>query len=100
MWVGNRGTVFDNGELSEKRIELLNEIEFVWDPFDARWNEMFERLVEYKKKNGSTNVPKRYKEDPELATWVYDQRRYRREESLPMKRIEKLDSIGFVWRIQ
>ena len=38
------------GKLSEKRIDLLNEIGFVWDPYDVRWNEMFERLVEYKKR--------------------------------------------------
>ena len=76
VWVGKQRSVFDIGELSEKRIALLNEIDFVWDPLDARWNEMFERLVEYKKKTGSTNVPYKYKEDPELANWVMTQRTY------------------------
>jgi hypothetical protein len=87
--------------LSPQRIEVLNYIDFlVWDPLDARWNEVFERLVEYtKKKNGSTMAAQNYKQDPELGSWVVQQRRLRKKKAkrLSEERIDKLDSIGFVW---
>jgi hypothetical protein len=97
QWVVMQRSDFDTGELSERRTELLNEIDFVWDPWDTRWNEMFERLVEYKNRIGSTMVPKRYQQDPELGGWVQHQRKLRKEEKLSMERFEKLDSIGFFW---
>jgi hypothetical protein len=101
MWVNNqrKRLLHDHGELMAKRKELLNAIDFEWDPHDTRWNELFERLVEYKKKNGSTMVPSKYKQDPELAGWVKRQReKYKAKQILLSKdKIEKLDSIGFVW---
>ena len=60
----------------------------------ARWNEMFERLVEYKKKNGSTNVPHTYKEDPELASWVYHRRQKRELSKKGLKSWIQLDLCG------
>jgi hypothetical protein len=100
IWVSNQRKYYDAGELKARKIQLLNEIEFFWDPpYDARWNKMFERLVEYKKNNGSTLVPTNYKQDPELGRWVWAQRRSKKEERLSMQRIDKLESIGFIWGV-
>jgi hypothetical protein len=97
-WVSTQRRFYDEGLLTDKRITLLDDIEFVWDPLDARWNEMFERLIEYKGTYGSTMVPtKGYKKDPELGEWVSKQRLYRKEMGLSQQRLDKLDSIGFVW---
>jgi Helicase associated domain len=41
---------------------------------DIQWNDMYERLAEYKEKYGDTLVPKKYEPDPKLATWVETQR--------------------------
>ena len=41
---------------------------------EARWNEMFYRLIEYKKQFKHTCVPKGYKADLVLARWVKKQR--------------------------
>jgi hypothetical protein len=41
---------------------------------DATWNEMYNRLVEYKEKHGDCLVPKKCTEDPKLAIWVETQR--------------------------
>jgi hypothetical protein len=95
QWVMIQRYAFDAGELSERRTELLNDVDFVWYLLDTRWNEMFERLVEYKNRIGSTMVPKRYQQDPELGGWVQYQRKLRKEQKLSMERFEKLDSIGF-----
>ncbi|VEU35432.1 unnamed protein product [Pseudo-nitzschia multistriata] len=84
------------------RIDRLNEIGFVWrikSPSwsdDESWETMYQRLVEYKQKHGTTQVSKGYKEDPKLATWVQTQRsRCRRKD-----RIDRLNRIGFLWKVE
>jgi len=41
---------------------------------DLQWNEMYQRLEDYKEKYGDTLVPKRFEYDTRLATWVETQR--------------------------
>jgi hypothetical protein len=41
---------------------------------DQTWNEMYLRLVAYKEKYGDSLVPKKFEEDPKLASWVENQR--------------------------
>jgi Helicase associated domain len=36
---------------------------------DAKWEDMFNRLVAYKKKHGDCLVPNRHPEDPQLGSW-------------------------------
>ena len=40
--------------------------------FNSRWENMFERLTKYKEKIGNTLVPRSYKQDKQLGTWVSD----------------------------
>jgi len=100
-WVTNQRTLFrsldDDGNrlIYEHRAKLLDDIGFVWEPLEGRWNEMYERLVHYKNQYGSTNVPKRYQID--LYEWVQHQRRSFKEQSMSEERIKKLNSLGFVW---
>jgi hypothetical protein len=49
---------------------------------DAAWNEMFNRLVEYEAKHGDCLVPKKYTEDPKLASWVEMQRNLNNREKM------------------
>jgi hypothetical protein len=64
---------------------------------DRQWNEMFDKLVEYKRVHGDTNVPQRYKEVAKLGPWVNQQRQKRKRGKVPDYRIQKLDSIQFLW---
>ena len=71
----------------------------------AKWDEMFDRLVAYKNENGNCLVPNRYEKDSSLGAWVSTQRRQYKiltsgsSESTPMtpQRAQRLNSIGFVW---
>lgn len=76
--------------LTEKRIELLNKIDFIWDLRSFKqqpkeddqekegkkcytpWSDKFEELVQYKKEHGDCLVPQSH---PTLGTWVKSQRR-------------------------
>jgi len=101
VWVKVQRHKKQQGEMSEKRLLLLNEIDFVWDPQDSQWADMFERLCFYQEEHdGSTNVPRSYPPDPELGFWLNTQRRAYKRKTLPQERIERLDQIGFVWEIQ
>ena len=61
------------------------------------WNEMYKRLQTYKIKYQSTSVPIKFDEDPRLANWVSSQRQFYSKNSLAKDRINRLNSIGFVW---
>jgi hypothetical protein len=68
------------------------------------WVNRVHQLVEYRKKHGSTLVPKRYPENPSLGNWVNKQRvlyrRYCANEtpcSLTAEKVEILNQIGFCW---
>ena len=88
--------------LTPRREALLNSIGFVWSVQDAEWEEMFNKLVKHKAKHGVTNVPR---SAGTLGLWVKNQRaRLGNKRNMPQnnsektnQRIQKLDSIGFVW---
>jgi len=100
-WVKLQRHKKQHGEMSEKRLLLLNQIGFEWDPQEAQWAEMFDRLCKYQRAhNGSTRVPRSYPQDPELGVWLNTQRRAFKRKTLPQERIDRLDSIGLAWELQ
>lgn len=87
------------GELSAKCVDRLNKLGFVWSPTDRVWNEMFDRLVTFRKKHGTSDVPSQYEEDPHLANWVANQRHRKKMGSLLPERAKRLDDVEFVWAV-
>lgn len=61
--------------LTEERMNLLNDLEFVWSSHGAIWEERLEELQRYATEHGNCNVPKDYSENKGLAVWVKCQRR-------------------------
>jgi superfamily II DNA/RNA helicase len=99
-WVGKQRTKRNNGLLSNERIERLDEIGFIWDVLSANWEEMFEDLLEFKKKNGHCNVPSRWSENPKLSRWVSTQREFCKNRKLSDSRVKRLEEAGFEWNIR
>ena len=77
--------------LTEARRIRLEQVGFIWsaregekgtdsagritrNSYDDQWDFMFAKLQEYKAKFGDCLVPKRYKENSKLGTWVDTQR--------------------------
>jgi hypothetical protein len=97
-WVARQRHWKRRGILSVERIGRLEEIGgFVWDPFDAAWEQHFIMLREYKEKHGDCNVPKRCQEDADLGRWVNAQRTQRRLGKVSEKHIQQLTQLGFEW---
>jgi hypothetical protein len=99
QWVSHQRIWYRNETLSNYRVNLLNSIGFVWNQLDIQWDEMFQRLITYKKHYGSTLVPKRYEDDTQLGKWVDTQRKNYNSKILSVDRINRLESIGFVWDV-
>lgn len=66
---------------------------------ERRWLAMFLELVDYKKKNGDTNVPARYSQNTALGYWVRRQRLVYAEGKIDPARKELLNLIGFRFRL-
>mmetsp|Transcript_14477 Transcript_14477/g.21926 ORF Transcript_14477/g.21926 Transcript_14477/m.21926 type:complete len:884 (+) Transcript_14477:31-2682(+) len=110
--------------LTDERIKKLNDIGFVWHAkknkewqeadrirkqamVESMWQNHYKSLLEFKKKHGHTRVPKVYKHNQALSTWVFRQRaHYRRRtqgedmHSLSDERLQLLEKIDFQFRVR
>ena len=70
---------------------------------NPKWDAMYDRLVEYRDKHQNCLVPNRYKEMPQLGSWVSTQRRHYKmlqagkDSPLTQERLDLLTRVGFVW---
>jgi hypothetical protein len=108
-WV-NTQRKYHNGvdqlrQLRPDRQELLEEIGFAWradvnHKFNVKlWQQQYEKLTEFKRKNGHCMVPKGYEQDKSLKLWVKNQRaRHSHNKMLPdrKKLLDELE-FEFVW---
>jgi Helicase associated domain len=83
--------------LSKDREANLDALGFVWDQKEAAWDTRFVELKRCKDKHGDCNVPARWVENPELATWVNTQRTVANSGKLTPVRKARLDGLGFAW---
>ncbi|CAB9518487.1 helicase [Seminavis robusta] len=101
-WVANlrrRKTLTD-----EQRAQLT-QLGFMWKcagrgRLSKDWDVMFERLLEYKKQNGNCMVPQNREKYPHLSLWVKNQRADYHKGTLDEGRQERLEDVGFVWRVR
>jgi superfamily II DNA or RNA helicase len=82
--------------MAPQRRQRLDALGFVWDPFEAQWEEGFDFLQKFYQREGHCQVSR---EDHEgeypLGQWVKVQRRGR--DTMPQERRRRLDALGFVW---
>lgn len=93
-WVSVQRNMFKKNKLSKERIERLEELGFVWDPFSTVWEEMFTELCKFKQENGHCNILKNSSRVPGLGNWISHQRALFRSGTLPPARSQRLKEIG------
>jgi hypothetical protein len=99
-WVDKQRTLHYKNTIRLDRKVLLDEIGFVWRVDKSKtWHQQYEKLVEFKRKNGHCLVPKRYQEDMPFANWADTQRQLHNRNTIRHDRKGLLDEIGFVWSV-
>lgn len=94
-WVDNQRSRKE--QLSEDRVQRLEELEFNWGRTNLSWEERFKELKSYQRKHGHCSVPKQYAANPQLAIWVDTQRVSHKKGKISDERAECLEELGFQW---
>ena len=88
------------GRLSDDRIQILDRLGFLWDPFQADFQRGLQHLEEFVRRNGHGRVPQTFVDADgyRLGVWCNGQRRKNRRDQLSGERRAELDRVGFVWQ--
>jgi hypothetical protein len=100
QWVARQRSASRRGTLRTSRRSALETVPgWVWDAWDAQWNEMFDLLVGYAAREGHTAVPANHIEaDVALGAWIAGQRQAHRDGSLTAARSARLSALpGWEW---
>ena len=99
-WVLKQRHKRQKNELSRDRIDQLDSLGFIWNPFAQLWDQGFSELEIYMKENGNCLAPVRHKTPSgyALGAWITKQRN--NKDKLTPERVQLLDSIGFSWNIK
>jgi hypothetical protein len=104
-WVSEQRTLYTWNEMRLDRKELLDKLDFVRrvdiaDNNAKSWEQQYEELVEFRRKNGHCFVPQRYEQDKALGYWVQTQRGLNTKNEMRQDRKKQLDELDFVWRVE
>lgn len=95
-WISDRRAEYKAEILSAERIKALETITgWVWDPYEADFEEGLEHLKQYVHEYGHAKVPRSYKTPSEytLGSWVNFQKRQYKKGALSAERIKALEAI-------
>lgn len=89
--------------MTDHRLKLLDRCGFNWAKHKGQlsWDDKYEELVDFFKKNGHCNVPTKFRENSALGRWISTQRAQMKEwrrgvkTSMTLDRYEKLCAIDF-----
>ena len=92
-WLNDQRIDKKREKINPERLELLESIGVVWDMVEYKFQQDIERLIKYKKRFGNFDVPLDFKEDKQLAIFVFG---LKNRGTTPEKK-QKLDELGFNW---
>jgi len=96
QWVSNQRQ--DKDTMPPERRQRLDALGFMWNKFDAQWEEGFRCLESLYQREGHCRVPQNHRElGSRLGLWVAVQRRSRN--TMSPERRQRLDALGFVWDV-
>jgi superfamily II DNA or RNA helicase len=97
IWVGTQRSRKKRRTLSAEQEAQLNTLGFIWDPSASVWETMFAELKRYKERFDHCNVPRKWRENPELDAWVVTQRSRKKRRTLSAEQEAQLNTLGFIW---
>ncbi|MFI3164503.1 MAG: helicase associated domain-containing protein, partial [Bacillota bacterium] len=99
IWVQTQRMNYKKNMLSEKQIQLLNQIGMSWQQFQNKWNTGYEYAKSYYADNNNVNAPLDYITDDgyKLGVWIFSQRNKYKANKLKKSEISKLEELAIVW---
>ena len=97
-WVSVQRT--KKATLSPERRRRLDELGFVWDVREQKWEEGFTHLRSYRESNSNCLVPFDFNTEDgyRLGAWINIQRT--KKATMSPERRRRLDELGFVWDVR
>ena len=86
--------------LKTDRIDRLDQLGFVWNPFEKQWENSLDELIRFKEENGHFQVPKSYTTGSGISLGVWAMTQRRTKKTLNPDRAKRLDDLGFDWEIK
>jgi hypothetical protein len=112
-WVARQRKLEGKGRLLPERRDRLVEIGFEWqlikpcskkkrhtEKQEKKWEDMYAKLCEYHKQYGHCKVIKHDESNEGLSQWVAVQRQVFGNGEMDETRRQRLEDIGFSWRLQ
>ncbi len=108
-WISNQRRRYKENKLSQTQINLLNEIEMIWEKENHPWNEMYWLAKNYYRHHQTLKIKRTFKTKNgyeydengiNLGLWISNQRNENRKNKLSKERKEKLEKIGMMWNAQ
>lgn len=100
LWIGTQRAKYAQSELSNEKIELLEEIGMLWRVIDESWNKYYAVAEAYYEEHGDLKVPIDYVVDGlNLGNWISIQRQFYVSKKMSAGKINKLEAIGMVWNL-
>ena len=98
-WVNQKRVAKSRGKLGEEQIKRLDDLGFVWDVYDHKWEQGATRLQDYKKEHQNAVVPRDYEASDgfKLGGWVARQRAAHSRGILTKEQIQRLEDLGLKW---
>lgn len=105
QWIGNTRAAYKRGKLEQEKIDILNSAGMIWDARDYRWEQSFAAAKKYFEEHGNLHMNADFvtEEGLSLGRWISNQiKAYNGTKSkaaaLSAEQIQKLQSIGIVWK--
>jgi len=92
LWARSQRGKKKNGSLSQRKVALLDKIGFPWDPAQERWDTRCVELKQFHTTQGHINLPA-----GQLRSWLYQQRKKRRNGDLPQDAERRLSAVDPLW---
>lgn len=88
---------YKKDQLSQNQIDRLESLGFIWDPFQAKWEEGFKELEDYKNTHGNTYVKLGYISETGFRLWRWVDKQRSKKNNLDSDRLLRLEKLDFVW---
>ena len=95
-WLMHQRKAYNQGKLSDERIQKLESIGFVWDAYDDRWNKQYTLLKIFVQQNHFPPSIKDKIHNVNIGIWYKKQKQYYESGKLSISRSKKLEELGIL----